>query len=482
MTRELQSTLEASGIEWPALRNHIPWLVHVIQLALGAFMSSLSVKGRTKSWESHERDQQFRQNESIDVGKSQRLRKEGNATINKVSAMRPGLAKIIEIVRISWYFESPEADLDIVENACCNNNANTWSPKRVYWLSKSQSPHCSTSDYRCEDTLELYTGVALVRLLFTGIHMRVDSKPKIQWILAATHNSGWMDDCQVCHGSIEAISILDPLDVEEAYSLIASRYHSIQWHVWSHRWHDATFGQEEDSMERRVVLCGEVSTTESFQILCRSDSNDGHASYFRTHPRSSRKLRSFRKWDNGMDIDPENKTSYTRQYQEAFLNYVENEYCAKHWHVPVKKLDTVPSNNLVPSAMASGSYQSSFDPYDLSSDDEECLMHNNVAKTTHGWSDRVARLLTAARLYLNSPPEAAKNWGQINPNLNDYHSDPMEISSTFWILGITDWWRQQEETNSKYTDLSNVARNIFSIIPHGVGVEASFSLGPDVIG
>jgi hypothetical protein len=90
--------------------------------------------------------------------------------------------------------------------------------------------------------------------------------------------------------------------------------------------------------------------------------------------------------------------------------------------------------------------------------------------------------LTAARLYLNSPPEAPKNWGQINPNLNDYHSDPMEISSTFWIPDITDWWRQQEETHSKYADLSNVARDIFSIIPHGVGVEASFSLGRDVIG
>jgi hypothetical protein len=83
---------------------------------------------------------------------------------------------------------------------------------------------------------------------------------------------------------------------------------------------------------------------------------------------------------------------------------------------------------------------------------------------------------------LNSPPEAPKNWGQINPNLNDYHSDPMEISSTFWIPDITDWWRQQEETHSKYADLSNVARDIFSIIPHGVGVEASFSLGRDVIG
>jgi len=47
---------------------------------------------------------------------------------------------------------------------------------------------------------------------------------------------------------------------------------------------------------------------------------------------------------------------------------------------------------------------------------------------------------------------------------------------------ITDWCRQQEETHSKYADLSNMARDIFSIIPHGVGVEASFSLGRDVSG
>jgi hypothetical protein len=76
-------------------------MAHVIQLALGAFMSSLGVKGRTKSLKAHERDQQFGENESIDIGKSQRLRKEGNARINKVSAIRSGLAKIIEKVRIS---------------------------------------------------------------------------------------------------------------------------------------------------------------------------------------------------------------------------------------------------------------------------------------------------------------------------------------------------------------------------------------------
>jgi len=36
-------------------------------------------------------------------------------------------------------------------------------------------------------------------------------------------------------------------------------------------------------------------------------------------------LRSFRKWDKGMDINLEDETSYTKQYQEAFLKYGENE-------------------------------------------------------------------------------------------------------------------------------------------------------------
>jgi len=87
MTRELQSTLEASRIEWPSVKNHIPCMAHVIQLALGAFMSSLGVKGRTKSWDACEHDQQFGENTTIDIGKSRRLRIEGNARINKVSAM-----------------------------------------------------------------------------------------------------------------------------------------------------------------------------------------------------------------------------------------------------------------------------------------------------------------------------------------------------------------------------------------------------------
>jgi len=132
MTCEPQSTLEASGIQWPAWRYHRPCMAHVIQLALGDFMSSLFVKGRTKSWEAHERDPQFGENDSIDIGKSERLRKEGNAGTNKMSAMKRGVEKIMEKVRIGRYFESAETDLDKAENACCIDYANTWSLKRVH--------------------------------------------------------------------------------------------------------------------------------------------------------------------------------------------------------------------------------------------------------------------------------------------------------------------------------------------------------------
>jgi hypothetical protein len=125
IARELQTTLAACTIEWPALRNHIPWVAHIIQLALGAFMSSLGVKGRNKSWEAHERDQQFGENESTDIEKSQRLEKGGNARINKVWAIRPGLAKKSEKVRISTYYESAETDLHIAENAYWIDYADT---------------------------------------------------------------------------------------------------------------------------------------------------------------------------------------------------------------------------------------------------------------------------------------------------------------------------------------------------------------------
>jgi len=284
ITCELQTTYEASRIEWPALGIHLPWMAHVIQLALGAFMSTLGVKGRVKSWEAHERDQQFGGNESADIAKSPRVQKGGNGTINKVSAMRPSLANIIEKLHISTYFESAEPDLHRAENACCIDYTDTWSSKRVHWLSKSQSLDCSITHYGWEDTLELDTGVARPRLLIRWIHTQVASKSIIQRLPATLHNTGRVDHCQVCHGGFTAIPVLDPVDVEKAYYYSASHHYRLKWHVWSHGWHDASFGQEEDTMEGRFILCSDVCVAKAVQILYWSDSNDRYASDFGTDP------------------------------------------------------------------------------------------------------------------------------------------------------------------------------------------------------
>jgi len=150
--------------------------------------------------------------------------------------------------------------------------------------------------------------------------------------------------------------------------------------------------------------------------------------------------------------------------------------------VLVNTLASLPSSNFIPSVMASGTCQSSFDLYDLFSDDEEYITPNNMAEITTGQSNGAAPIMTATRLRLKFPPEAVNNWGQINRNLNDYHTYPMDICSTFWIPDRTDWWRQQYKTHTKYANLSNQVREIFSIIPHGVGVVTSFSFRRDVIG
>jgi len=95
-----------------------------------------------------------------------------------------------------------------------------------------------------------------------------------------------MHYCQVGDGSCKAILIFDPVDVKEACGHIGSQYQKFQWHVRSYGWHHASYAWEQDSREWRLVLCQEVSTTESVHMLCWSHSNDGYASHFCTYPRS----------------------------------------------------------------------------------------------------------------------------------------------------------------------------------------------------
>jgi hypothetical protein len=75
--------------------------------------------------------------------------------------------------------------------------------------------------------------------------------------------------------------------------------------------------------------------------------------------------------------------------------------------------------------MASEPGQSSFNPLELSSNEDEYLGPDNVAETTPGGNNCTACLFTTARLDLNSPPGALESWGQINLDLNDYPSNAM---------------------------------------------------------
>jgi len=183
-----------------------------------------------------------------------------------------------------------------------------------------------------------------------------------------------------------------------------------------------------------------------------------------------------------MDNTAADETSHTTQYQVALLKYVEKEYCSNQWQMSVIKPKNVQGSNHLFSAKPSGFGQSSCLPYNLCSDDEEYLMPKSITETTPGWHDHSSPILVAAWPDLNSLPEAPKNWGQVNQNLNYYHANPMESSSTFWLPYITNWWCQQEGTHWKYAGLSNLACGKFSLIPHGVRVETSASLARDVIG
>jgi hypothetical protein len=74
------------------------------------------------------------------------------------------------------------------------------------------------------------------------------------------------------------------VDVEEAFSHIASRSNSIQRRIQSHGWRYASFGPEEDSVEERLVPRCELSWTDAVQKLCLRDSIDRYASHFSTYP------------------------------------------------------------------------------------------------------------------------------------------------------------------------------------------------------
>jgi len=108
-----------------------------------------------------------------------------------------------------------------------------------------------------------------------------------------------------------AILVLDTVDVEEAHRYTASRYHCIQRHRQSYGWRFVCFGQEEDSNEEDLYFAMKFPHQKLSKYYTEVSPMTGMFLISAHMLDCFRKLRSFRKWDKGMLINPEDETSYT---------------------------------------------------------------------------------------------------------------------------------------------------------------------------
>jgi len=65
-------------------------------------------------------------------------------------------------------------------------------------------------------------------------------------------------------------------------------------------------------------------------------------------------LWSFRMWEKGMDINPEDETSCTMQYKEVFPKYVGNKHYANLQWMSIIEPEEIAGSNILPCAKAAG--------------------------------------------------------------------------------------------------------------------------------
>ena len=297
---------------------------------------------------------------------------------------------------------------------------------------KAQSRNCSSTNYGSDNPVGFNNGVAWVSLLIRRIHLRVpqESNDTDYGTLSTTQDEWTLIDY--------AMQVLRPF---RYWTLQMSKRDTDTWHhivsilndMFDHMDGIMPALAEMFLPQKLSKYYAEVSPTMVMLLILA----------YILDP--FQKLPLFEKWDQGMDINPDDEMSHIAKYQAAFLMYVENKFLAIHGWVSIMKPDNILCNNLFSSAMASGSGQYSVDECDLSSDDEENLTPRHIAEMIPVRSDCTAHIMTAAMLYSSAPPESPENWGQINPNFNDFHPDPKESSSTHRIPDTTDRRHQPDE-------------------------------------
>jgi hypothetical protein len=108
-----------------------------------------------------------------------------------------------------------------------------------------------------------------------------------------------------------------------------------KWPQWQEDFYFAmTFGHQ-----MLLKVCAEVTLT---MVMLSMPANILH---------SFQILLSFRMWDKSMDINSQDKSLHTTQYQEGILNYMENEYCTIYKCLPLINSETGLSNNPLPKCL-----------------------------------------------------------------------------------------------------------------------------------
>ena len=194
-----------------------------------------------------------------------------------------------------------------------------------------------------------------------------------------------------------------------------------------------------------------------------------------------RKLRIFESWDKEMGMISDDPDSYTSQYSHAFLEYWEKNYVdveggslggdGNKEKEKESEIDNGNGEKVLPQI------------YGLeSSDEEDNIQMTESTYSTPRTASRKSLLMQQARQYLANARVNIESEQHDYPIGDELMSDdPEEVTASFWYPDVAGWWMKQERRMGDYRDLARMARDIFSVMPHGVGVEASFSLGRDVI-
>jgi len=355
-TWEPQSPVKCSVIAMRAFLNQNRRMAEAIQLVRGTLMRSVGVQGRIKFWGANQCDQQFGENRSSDIGKSQRLPKEGNVRITKMLAMWPHMAKLIEKVPIWRNIESPETDLHIAVNGCSIDYAGTGSLKQVHSLSKCQITSHITTNNGCENMQKFITGAASVSLPIMLVHPQVGKS--IQNLVLTTHSSHHMlnwpsssiswkmhgqSDTEPC-GLLHSIRLLCIMLFQHTMRCLFIGIALSNFCLWRR-----LSGRKADTSQWHFLDGSWPNIIQKFVQwpVCFTFS---HISYLFSWSRD----RSRSGTRESILILGTRFSDYT-QYEEVILKYVENQYSAKQRWLSINKPQRIPNDNLYSSAMASGS-------------------------------------------------------------------------------------------------------------------------------